>query len=58
MIGYVKELPNSELERRYSAAVDHAKELDRWQATRDNAGGNPSTGVYVLVEKIKAFRIL
>lgn len=54
--GYQKELPCDELERRHAVALDRATKLDQWQVDRDKAGGNPSTGVYVLVEKIKSLR--
>ena len=30
-----------------------AEELDAWQATRSNTGGNPTTGVYRLVRRIR-----
>jgi hypothetical protein len=37
-----------------SKAIDRAIQLDRWQASRDNTGGNPSTGVYRLIQQIQA----
>lgn len=56
--GYQKELPCEELTRRHSVALGRATKLDQWQSNRGKAGSNPSTGVYVLVEKIKSFRAL
>jgi hypothetical protein len=41
---------------RYAEALGRAVGLDKWQESRDKAGGNPSTGVYKLVEKIRSFR--
>lgn len=54
--GYEKRLPCDELFPRYSAALKRARQLDKWQRSRNKAGENPSTGVFRLVEKLKSFR--
>jgi hypothetical protein len=58
MAGYQKELPCEELARLYPEALGRATKLDQWQASRGKAGGNPSTSVHVLVERIKSIRAL
>jgi len=52
MPGYVKEAPFDRLYPLYREAVGRAEELDRWQETRFCAGGNPSTGVHRLTQRI------
>ena len=56
MPGYRKTPPCEALMPRQQEAITRAVQLDKWQAERDNAGGNPSTGVYQLVQRIKAAR--
>jgi hypothetical protein len=41
---------------RQQEAITRAEQLDKWQAENDRVGGNPSTGVYRLVQQIKAVR--
>ena len=53
MLGYEKELPSSQLHRRYAEALQRAMALDEWQERRGCAEANPSTGVYRLMEQIK-----
>jgi len=54
MPGYKKELPCEALMERHSEAADRAARLDRLHESRGTPGGNPSTGVYRLVEEIKS----
>ena len=54
--GYEKALPSDKLFPKYPEALKRAQELDKWQNSRNKAGGNPSTGAYLLVEKLKSFR--
>lgn len=50
--GYDKEVPFELVFPHHHEAVDRAKALDEWQQEQDRAGGNPSTGVYRLTERI------
>lgn len=52
--GYEKDVPVESLHPLYPAALRRAIDLDRWHETRGTAGENPSTGVYILTERIKA----
>lgn len=54
MAGYEKRLPFSVLAPRIEEAVDRALKLAAWHQTRGTNGENPSTGVHILVERIKA----
>jgi hypothetical protein len=56
MPGYKKEPRCELLTPRQAEALTRAARLDDWQATRGNAGANPSTGVHHLVRQIKAAR--
>jgi len=51
---YDKRLPAAELYPLYGDALRRARDLDQWQTSRDCEGANPSTGVYRLMEQIKA----
>lgn len=42
----------AELKDKYQVAVDRAKALNAWQETCGNAGGNPSTNVHKLTERL------
>ena len=53
---YEKVPPMETLMEHYPEAVERARKLDAWHVTRGTAGENPSTGVYVLVEKLKSYR--
>jgi hypothetical protein len=53
--GYEKEIPFDKIHPFYDDALRRAQELDHWQQTRNNAGANPSTGVYFLTETIRKF---
>jgi hypothetical protein len=55
MPGYEKKLDYAQLEARYAQAFDRAVRLDKWHGTRGTNGDNPSTAVYVLVEKIRQY---
>jgi hypothetical protein len=50
---YEKALPFAQLHPTYSEAVRRAQELDRRREDADDSGGNPSTGVYRLTERIR-----
>jgi hypothetical protein len=52
MPGYRKEPPCDVLMPRQDEATERAIQLENWQESRDNAGGNPSTGVYRLIQQI------
>lgn len=49
---YDKEVPFDIVFPRYQMAFERAVRLNHWQATRDNGGGNPSTSVYLLTERV------
>jgi hypothetical protein len=54
MPGYEK-TPLCEVMRPHQAgAIGRATQLERWQESRGNAGGNPSTGVHRLIQAIQA----
>lgn len=55
MPGYEKRLDYEVLEPRYVDALRRAGDLERWHDSRGTAGANPSTTVYRLVERIKAY---
>ncbi len=50
---YEKSLPFTQLHPAYAEAVRRAQELDRRREDADDPGGNPSTGVYRLTERIR-----
>ena len=52
MPGYQKVPPCDTLMPLRDAAIERAIQLDNWHATRDTVGGNPSTGVYRLIQQI------
>jgi hypothetical protein len=52
---YQKHITYAELKDRYSTAVDRARALEAWQNSRDNSGGNPSTNVHTLTDRLHAF---
>lgn len=54
--GYQKDLPCEELTPRRSDAIRRAADLDAWQLTRGCEGGNPSTQVHHLVERLLSER--
>ena len=54
MPGYEKRLNYEALRPKYSDALKRAQDLERWHASRDTVGANPSTTVYKLVERIKS----
>jgi len=51
--GYDKALPYERLRPGYTQAVQRATDLDRRREEAGVVGGNPSTGVYRLTEKIR-----
>jgi len=51
--GYQKTVPSDRVSPLYSEAVRRAVALDNWQKTRDNVGGNPSSGIYHLTERVR-----
>jgi hypothetical protein len=53
MPGYQKAPPCDMLRPHQAEAAQRAIQLENWQETRDNVGGNPSTGVYRLVQQIQ-----
>jgi RloB-like protein len=53
MPGYQKELPYERLRPFHAHAVDRATTLDLQQASAANDGGNPSTSVYRLTERMR-----
>ncbi len=50
---YDKALPFERVHQGYSDAVSRAQELDRRRKDAEDPGGNPSTGVYRLTERIR-----
>jgi hypothetical protein len=52
---YVKEIPYAKVQPLYAQAVERAKELDKWQEEQSRPGGNPSTAVHKLTERIVEF---
>lgn len=50
---YEKALPFARLHPNYAEAVRRSQELDRRREDADDPGGNPSTGVYRLTERIR-----
>jgi hypothetical protein len=52
MPGYQKVPPCDTLMPLRDAAIERDIQLDNWHATRDTVGGNPSTGVYRLIQQI------
>jgi len=51
--GYVKEFPFDILWPLYATAVSRAQRVDHWHGTRGTEGANPSTGFYLLTERIR-----
>jgi hypothetical protein len=51
--GYDKTLPFKRLHPNYAEAVRRAQELERRREDADDPGGNPSTGVHRLTERIR-----
>jgi RloB-like protein len=51
---YQKHITYAELKDQYQSAVDRARALEAWQRSRDNAGGNPSTSVHTLTERLQS----
>lgn len=52
--GYDKELPFAEVHTGYDEAVRRARELDNAAALANRPGRNPTTGVHLLTETIRA----
>lgn len=52
MPGYDKNVPFHKVFPHYESAVQRTVELNKWQESRGCAGGNPSTGVHRLTERI------
>jgi hypothetical protein len=52
--GYEKHIPGDVVFPRLDTAILNATRLARWQETRGASGGNPSTDVYRLVERLRA----
>lgn len=50
--GYEKNVPFELVFPHHQEAVGRAKELDDWQKRQKRPGGNPSTGVYRLTQRI------
>jgi hypothetical protein len=50
---YNKALPFARLHPNYAEAVQRAEELERRREDADDPGGNPSTGVHRLTERIR-----
>jgi hypothetical protein len=50
---YKKEVPFLALDRLYPDAVKRAKELEEHHSRRNSNGGNPSTEIYKIIEKIR-----
>ncbi len=50
---YQKHITYAELKAEYPSAVDRAMALEAWQKSRDNSGGNPSTSVHTLTERLR-----
>ena len=53
MPGYNKLAPIEQLYPLYEQAIERAKALEKWQRGCDRVGGNPSTGVHHLIERIQ-----
>lgn len=53
---YQKDLPCEDLLPRRGLALQHAEALEKWQRERLNEGGNPSTSVHRLVERLLSAR--
>jgi hypothetical protein len=53
MPGYQKEVPFELVYPHHQEAVDRAVALDEWQEQQGRPGGNPSTGVHLLTERIR-----
>jgi hypothetical protein len=53
MPGYQKAPPCDALMQRQGGAIERAIQLEKWQALRGKAGGNPSTGVHRLIQQIR-----
>jgi len=49
---YQKHITYAELKEKYQEAVVRAHALEAWQTSRGNAGGNPSTRVHTLTERL------
>jgi hypothetical protein len=54
--GYEKNLPCDKLLPGYPEALRRAKNLEKTNQAMNRPNGNPSSGVFVLVERIKSFR--
>ena len=52
MPGYQKTPPCDLLRPHQVEATERAIQLENWQESRENAGGNPSTGVHRLIQQI------
>jgi hypothetical protein len=50
---YVKHVRFEDVEHGYESAVSRARALERMHEARDTAGGNPSTGMHHLTERIR-----
>jgi hypothetical protein len=50
---YEKEVPFEVVYPHHQEAVDRAVALDEWQQQQGRPGGNPSTGVHLLTERIR-----
>lgn len=50
---YVKELPFKLLWPRYMEALKRMQQVEHWHRTRGTEGGNPSTGLHMLTERIR-----
>ena len=48
-----KKVDFSEVRDRVERAIQHALELEKWQAQRGCSGDNPSTTVHILVQRLK-----
>ena len=53
MPGYQKTPPCDLLRPHQVEATERAIQLENWQESRENAGGNPSTGVHRLIQQIQ-----
>ena len=54
MPDYEKHIPADVVFPRLDTAIANSKRLARWQETRQGSGGNPSTDVYQLIERLRA----
>lgn len=52
---YEKHIQFADVHQGYAAAVRRAESLERMHAARSSAGGNPSTGMHHLTERIREF---